>query len=183
MTPPSLFTESVKLDINGATVVAISNAVPDDSTNFIYNNKDVGPTPGTQYKNEIASDAYITFPDTSTFYFQIDLNTVLSTITPFISPDYNQSVSLTYPGAYFNFYQTDSGGNIILQGSGTPTGFDLNVSNNGTVPAPVPVPSTLALFVLGLFGMIRQGHRITVWTPPLPNGIAMCQSGRIQHPL
>ena len=28
-----------------------------------------------------------------------------------------------------------------------------------------------------------QDRRIMVWTPPLPNGIAMCQSGRVNQPL
>jgi hypothetical protein len=155
---PSLFTESVKIEVNGSTLISVVDTVPNTSHNFILNNKDVGPTSGTQFKNEISSDVYFTLPDNSVLSFQIDLNTVLASITPFIALDFDQTVSLSYPGAYFNFYQTDPDSNIILEGSGTPTTISLN-----TIDRPrnsVPAPSTWSLFALGLIGMVGQRRKL-----------------------
>lgn len=152
--PTSAYKESVQLDINGTTLYSFTDRVPQRAINFIYNNKDVGPTPGTQFKNEISSDIDITFPDNSRFYFQIDLNSVQPTVTSFIDPNYTQSIALFYSGAYFSFFYSDTNGDTVFQGGGVPDRFSVNAPL--PVTATAPAPSTLALLGLGLFGMARR---------------------------
>lgn len=146
----SSFTESVRLDIGGVNYVNLVNIVPGRSENYISNNLVIG----SDFKNEISSFMDITFPDTSRFTFSIDLNHVLPTVTPFIGLNFTDSVSLSYPGAAMSFLATDANGDYTLQGDGVPNGFSINYTSNA-----VPEPSTLALFLLGFVGMIRQHNR------------------------
>ena len=146
----SFFTESVRLDIDGINYVNLVNVVPGKSENYISNNLVIG----SDFKNEISSLVNISYPDTSRFAISVDLNQVLPTLTPFIGLNFTDSVSLSYPGAAISFFAIDANGDYTLQGDGVPNGFSINYTSNA-----VPEPSTLALFLLGFVGMIRQHNR------------------------